>query len=104
MPIDPTKTSTVMDYSIRPRPECIQAEAPVNDDDHLVNENKFFQQACEQGSSNHSYLVVNLAGNAQQMLGNVQGFDNHFFRRVSDIDPMSKRKALYFAEMRLRQD
>lgn len=63
------------------------------------------QALNQHGSSSHSYLVINLCGNAQAILGDVHGLDGRFFCGLSHTDAKGMAlKALYFEGMRSRKE
>jgi len=54
------------------------------------------QALNQHGSSSHSYPVINLAGNAQAILGDVHGLDSKFFHGLGHTDAKGiALKALY---------
>lgn len=63
------------------------------------------QALSQHGSSSRLYSVINLAGNAQAILGNVHGLDDRFFRDPGHTDDKEiVLKALYFEGMRSRKE
>ncbi|KAK5956129.1 hypothetical protein OHC33_002702 [Knufia fluminis] len=83
------------------RRRVVDAAAGVGDDTYEIEHG---QPMSEQLLGNHSYPIINLAGNAQAILGNVQGRDGDFFRHMERADSRSLLiKSLYFEGMQTRK-